>query len=58
MRAFSLLLLLISFNLTLSAADKVAAPEALVAKLYKAHDAEKSPFFQDTSRSSPAWNGV
>jgi hypothetical protein len=51
MRAFSLLLLLLSFNLTLSAADKVAAPEALVAKLYKAHDAEKSPFFQDKDRA-------
>lgn len=51
MRAFSLLLLLLSFNLTLSAADKVATPEALVAKLYKAHDAEKSPFFQAEDRA-------
>lgn len=51
MRVLSFLLLLISFNLTLFAADKVAAPEALVAKLYKAHDAEKSPFFQDKDRA-------
>ena len=51
MRAFSLLLLLLSFNLPLSAADKVATPEALVAKLYKAHDAEKSPFFQAENRA-------
>lgn len=51
MRAFSLLLLLISFSLNLSAADKAATPEALVAELYKAHDAEKSPFFQDKDRA-------
>jgi hypothetical protein len=51
MRAFSLLLLLLSFNLTLPAADKVATPEALVTELYKAHDAEKSPFFQAEDRA-------
>jgi hypothetical protein len=51
MRAFSLLLLLVSFSLNLSAADTVTTPEALVAKLYKAHDAEKSPFFQDKDRA-------
>lgn len=52
MRAFSfLLLLLVSLSLNLSAADKAATPEALVAELYKAHDAEKSPFFQDKDRA-------
>ena len=51
MRAITLLLLLVSFSLNLSAADKVATPEALVAKLYTAHDAEKSPFFQDKDRA-------
>jgi len=51
MRAFSLLLLLVSFSLNLSAADKAVTPEALVAELYKAHDAEKSPFFQDKDRA-------
>ncbi len=51
MRAISLLLLLVSVSLNLSAADKVATPEALVVKLYKAHDAEKSPFFQDKDRA-------
>ncbi|MFN0077650.1 MAG: DUF3828 domain-containing protein [Prosthecobacter sp.] len=51
MRAISLLLLLVSVSLNLSAADKVATPEALVAELYKAHDAEKSPFFQDKDRA-------
>lgn len=51
MRAFSLLLLLISFSLNLSAADKAVTPEALVAQLYKAHDAEKSPFFQAEDRA-------
>ena len=50
MRSFSLFLLLISFSLNLSAADKAVTPEALVAQLYKAHDAEKSPFFQDQDR--------
>lgn len=29
----------------------MVTPEALVAKLYKAHDAEKSPFFQDKDRA-------
>ncbi len=51
MHALSLLLLLVAFNLKLFAADKAATPEALVAKLYKAHDAEKSPFFQDKDRA-------
>ena len=51
MRAYSLLLLLVSISLNLSAADKAATPEALVAELYKAHDAEKSPFFQDKDRA-------
>jgi len=50
MRAFSLLLLLISFSLNLYAAKEVT-PEALVAQLYKAHGAEKSPFFQDQDRA-------
>ncbi|HRH97174.1 MAG TPA: DUF3828 domain-containing protein [Prosthecobacter sp.] len=51
MRVVSLLLLLVSFSLNLSAADKAATPEALVAQLYKAHDAGKSPFFQDQDRA-------
>jgi len=51
MRALSLLLLLVAFNLNLFATDKTATPEALVAELYKAHDAEKSPFFQDKDRA-------
>ena len=51
MRATSFLLLILSFNLTLFAADKVATPEALVTELYKAHDAEKSPFFQAEDRA-------
>lgn len=51
MRAFSLLLLLVSFSLNLSAADKAVTPEALVAQLYKVHDAEKSPFFQAEDRA-------
>jgi hypothetical protein len=51
MRVFSLLLLFVVFGLNLSAADQAVTPEALVAKLYKAHDAEKSPFFQDKDRA-------
>jgi len=51
MRALSLLLLIVAFNLKLFAADKAATPETLVAELYKAHDAEKSPFFQDKDRA-------
>lgn len=50
MRAISLLLLFV-FKLTLSAADKPTTPEDLVAQLYKAHDADKSPFFQDKDRA-------
>lgn len=30
---------------------QIAAPEALVADLYKQHDAKKSPFFQDKNRA-------
>lgn len=51
MRHFSLFLLLVSFSPFLFAADKVVTPEALVAQLYKAHDAEKSPFFQAEDRA-------
>ncbi|MDZ4404333.1 DUF3828 domain-containing protein [Prosthecobacter sp.] len=51
MRHFSLFLLLVSFSLNLSAADKAVTPEALVAQLYKTHDAQKSPFFQDQDRA-------
>ena len=51
MRHLLLLLLFVSFSPFLFAADKAATPEALVAQLYKAHDAEKSPFFQDQDRA-------
>lgn len=51
MRAFSLLLLLVSFSLNLHAAEKAAAPESLVAELYKAEEKGKSPFFQDKDRA-------
>ncbi len=51
MRFLSLFVLLVAFSLNLSAADKMVTPEALVAKLYQAHDAEKSPFFQDQDRA-------
>ncbi|MDP1589647.1 MAG: DUF3828 domain-containing protein [Prosthecobacter sp.] len=51
MRHFLFLLLLVSFSSFLFAADKAVTPEALVARLYKAHDAEKSPFFQDKDRA-------
>jgi hypothetical protein len=51
MRHFSLFLLLVSFSPFLFAADKVVTPEALVAQLYKVHDAEKSPFFQTEDRA-------
>lgn len=51
MRLFSFLLLLVSFGSFLTAADKAMTPDALVAQLYKAHDAEKSPFFQAEDRA-------
>jgi hypothetical protein len=51
MRAISFFLLLFSFSSIISAADQAVTPEALVAQIYKAHDAEKSPFFQDQNRA-------
>lgn len=51
MRLLTLLLLLVSLNLTLHAADKTATPDALVAELYKSEKKKASPFFQDKNRA-------
>lgn len=54
MRSFSLaslLLLLISLGLTRLSAAEAGTPEALVAALYKAHDNDKSPFFQTDDKA-------
>ena len=51
MRLISVLLLLVSFTPNLSVAEPAATPEELVAQLYQAHNAEKSPFFQDKNRA-------
>lgn len=51
MRALCLLLLLFLGLNHLSAADVAATPEALVVALYKAHDNDKSPFFQTDDKA-------
>lgn len=51
MRLLSLLLFVFSFGLTQLPAADAAAPEALVAALYKAHDNDKSPFFQTENKA-------
>lgn len=54
MRSLSLsafLLLLLSFSLTCLSAAEAGTPEALVAALYKAHDNDKSPFFQTDDKA-------
>ncbi|HEY1049186.1 MAG TPA: DUF3828 domain-containing protein [Prosthecobacter sp.] len=51
MRALSFLLLLFLGLNHLSAADAAATPDALVAALYKAHDNDKSPFFQTDDKA-------
>ena len=51
MRFLTLLLLFVSCGLTLHAADKAAAPDALVAELYKSEKKKASPFFQDKNRA-------
>lgn len=50
MRAFSFLILLFLGLTHLQGAD-AAAPDALVAALYKAHDNDKSPFFQTDDKA-------
>lgn len=51
MRVFTLLLLLLSFVVTHVSGADAAAPDALVAALYKAHDNKKSPFFQTDDKA-------
>ena len=51
MRLFSLLLLFVSYGLTLHAAEKAATPDSLVAELYKSEKNKASPFFQDKNRA-------
>ncbi len=51
MRFLTLLLLFVSCGLNLHAADKAAAPDALVAELYKSEEKMASPFFQDKNRA-------
>ena len=51
MRLLSLLLLFVSYGLTLHAAEKAATPDSLVAELYKSEKNKASPFFQDKNRA-------
>lgn len=51
MRFLTLLMLFVSCGLTIHAADKAAAPDALVAELYKSEKKKASPFFQDKDRA-------
>ncbi len=51
MRSLSFLLLLLSFAVTQLSAAEAGTPEALVAALYKAHDNDKSPFFQTDDKA-------
>lgn len=52
MRSLSFLLVFFSFALArLGAADAPAAPEAVVAALYKAHASDKGPFFQSEDKA-------